>query len=408
MKQKVHSVNGYVRATITGKQTERFITRCAEEGVRMWHIERKNETTLICYIKLTKIELLRRILKETGCRIHFLERNGIPFFIEKLKKRLGIVAGLLFFLIILLILSNMVWHIEVKGADPKLEGQIRALLKKDHLYVGSLDFFVPKTDQLETRLSSKLTKVTWIGVSKDGTTYLIDVVQKKYPKKQKPAGPRNLVAAKQAIIHHWIVDKGQVVVESNQYVKPGQILVLGRIGREDAPKFVAATGKVIGETWYQSEAAIPLDSRYSVYTGRNWSRHDLIMWKVTLPVLGFRNKPFRSFDKEVTQKTVRFLIWDLPFSYRQTVYREKKIVRRHLSEKKALEEARESADKKLLDRLPPGSEIVSESTENKQIEDKKLIIRSHYVVYENIARPQTIDPAKEKEKLIKKNKADER
>ncbi|RYM05311.1 sporulation protein YqfD [Sporolactobacillus sp. THM7-7] len=407
MKLQKYSVHGYVKAAIIGGKAERFMTRCVEEGIRLWRIERKNETTLICHIKLTDRKLLKKLLKESGCRIRFLERGGMPFLWVRLRKRLGILAGLCFFLFVLLILSNMVWRIDVQGADPKLEEEIRSLMKKDRLYVGALEFFIPETDRLESRLSSKLTRATWIGVSKKGTTYLVDVVQKKYPKPRKAQGPRHLVAAKQAIIHHWIVDRGQVAVESNQFVKPGQLLVLGRIGREDDPKFVSANGKVIGETWYRSETEIPLNSRLTIYTGKTYRQHNLRLWHISVPIWGFKKNLYKHADKEVIEKPVRFLIWELPFAYKQTVYREKEPVRRSLTEEEAMEEARETADNKLLDSLPDGAQIVSETIERKRIEDGKLKISSHYVVYEDIARPQPIDKHKEMEKLKKKKEADE-
>lgn len=399
MKHRIQHAGGYLKAAITGAQTERFISRCAEEGIRMWQIRRKNETTLICSMQLAEPEKLRRLLKETGSRMHIIEKNGMPFLWGRIRSRLGMVAGLFFFLSLLFILSNMVWNVEVNGADPKLEEQIRSLLKSDHLYVGSLEFFIPETGQLETELSAKLVKVTWIGVSKHGTSYRVDVVQKKYPKKKKTAGPRNLVAARQAVIHHLFVESGQPVVESNQFVRKGQILVLGRIGTESAPKFVSASGKVIGETWYQSETIIPLNSHYTFYTGKSYRRHHLAFWAISIPFWGFNTHPYKNEDKEIIRKPVRFLIWDLPISYVQTLYREKTTVVRNLTEDEALVEAKETADKKLLNELPGGSEIVSSTVENKQTAGGKLTVRSHYVVYENIASPQAIDPAKEQKNL---------
>lgn len=399
MKHQIQRTGGYLKAAITGAETERFITRCAEEGIRMWQVRRKNETTLICYIELTEAGKLKKILKETGSRMRILDKKGVPFLWGSIRSRLGMVAGLFFFLVLLLTLSNMVWDVEVNGADPKLEEQIRSLLKNDHLYVGSLEFFVPATDQLESKLSAKLINVTWIGVSQDGTSYRIDVVQKKYPKKIETAGPRNLVAAKQAVIHNMFVETGQPVVESNQFVKPGQILVLGRIGNENEPKFVSANGKVIGETWYQSETAIPMKSRYTLYTGKSATQHRLVFWGWSLPIWGFKAESFKNYDKEVIRKPLRFLIWELPVSYEQMLYREKQTIMRSLKENEALSEAKETAEKKLLNELPDDSEIVSSTIEDKRMESGKLTVRIHYIVYENIAIPQPIDPAKEQKNM---------
>lgn len=390
---------------VIGEQAEVFLNRCADEGIEIHRIERKNETTLVCRIQTTDVRRIRRLLKETKCRARFFERNGFPFLLRDLNRRIGIVFGLFFFFAILLLLSNIVWRLDVNGADPRLEEEIRRLLKEEHLYAGSLEFLVPDPGRIESRLTAQLPKVTWIGVSKNGTSYQVDVVQKKYPKEQKASGPRNLVAAKQAVVQRWIVENGQVVVSSDQFVKRGQMLVLGRIGREDDPKFVSASGQVIGETWYRSETSVPLSGTYTVYTGEVDRSHRLEFMGLSLPLWGFASKS-KTVDEEVTTKPIRFFLWELPVSYRQTVYREKKTIRRDLNEAEALVQARETSKTELLGRLPEGARIQSETVEEKRTEDGKLTISMRYVVHENIALPQPIDAEKERKKLKGKKESD--
>ncbi|WKB36907.1 sporulation protein YqfD [Terrilactibacillus sp. S3-3] len=315
------------------------------------------------------------------------------------------IIGIFLSLLIIGALSNMVWRIDVKGADPKLEEEIRNLLKKDHLYVGSFEFFIPPLDELESMLSGKVTKATWINVSRDGTTYRVDVVQKELPKKAKKTGPRNLVAAKKAIIHRLFVERGQPVVESDQYVKPGQMLVSGMIGKEEDPKFVSAKGKVIGETWYQSTTSVPLESRYATFTGKTYVKRQLRVFQLSLPVWGLQKKPYRAYDTETIVKPIHFLFWDLPVAYKTIVYREKKTLSaRRLTVGEALAEGKKASVKKLLSGLPGESEIVSHTIDKKQVKKGRLLFRSHFVVYENIARPRTFDPVKMKQKLKKKEK----
>lgn len=153
MRHLLYRTEGYLRAEIIGAEPERFIRIALREQIRIWNIMRTNETTLTCSIALTDSNALRMMLKESKCRIRILEKNGLPFYLRKLKLRLGITAGLLFFMLLLLILSNMVWSVRIDGADPKLTDQIRNILRQNHLYEGSLDLFVPDTSQLENALS---------------------------------------------------------------------------------------------------------------------------------------------------------------------------------------------------------------------------------------------------------------
>ncbi|MFX3616050.1 MAG: sporulation protein YqfD [Sporolactobacillus sp.] len=405
MRKSGHSLKGTITAEISGQALGKFLSECTKHGVSLRNVRPKNEQMMICQIKCTNPELLKRLLRETNCRIHILEKRGIPFFVRRVRSRLGFAAGIIFFLAILLLLSNMVWSIQVKGADPRLETQIRNLLTRDHLFVGSLNFFVPNTKEIEEKLSANLPKVTWIGVSRAGTTYRVDVVQKKYPKKAKSLAPRNLVAAKQAVIHHLYVEKGQPVVESNQFVKAGQALVLGRIGDEKSFRFVPAKGRVIGETWYESQAQIPLESRYTLYTGRSKTNYRLRFWHLSVPLWGLNKHPYTNTDKETRSRHIRFLLWKLPVTFIQDTFREKKPITRRLTIDQALAEAEKTADRKLLGRLSPNAEILSTVIDKKEVRDGILYITSHEVVLEDIARPQTIDVGKEKERLKRQKKS---
>jgi hypothetical protein len=58
--------------------------------------------------------------------------------------------------------------------------------------------------------------------------------------------PRSLVAKKKAMVAKIYVEKGQPEVQVNDYVKKGQVLVSGLIGKEDNKKSIAAVGEVLG------------------------------------------------------------------------------------------------------------------------------------------------------------------
>ncbi|WP_010632218.1 sporulation protein YqfD [Sporolactobacillus vineae] len=382
---------GWLKAEITGEQTEQFIRLCVAEKIVLWSVRRTGENKIVCSFGLTTPLRLKRILKTSGCRMRILERNGISFFWKKLRRRSGIVAGLFLFLAVMIFMSNMVWSVQVNGADPKLEDQIRKLLKNEHVYPGATDFFISDPGAIESRLSAKLNTVTWIGVSREGTTYKIDVVQKKYPKPAKKTGPRNLIAAKPAMINRLFVETGQPVVESNQYVRRGQLLVLGQIGTEEKPRFVSSKGYVIGETWYQSETKIPLRNKMTLFTGKTATSVSIHLGQAALPIWGFTGHAYRHAETETVRKPVRFLIWALPVTYDRTIYRETKQVTRVLTRQQGLEEASREADRVLLSRLRAGSKIISSTIEKSGVKNNILTISSRQVVNENIAVPQAIN-----------------
>jgi similar to stage IV sporulation protein len=398
------SVFGHVRVTVRGKVPEAFINRCVRESIAIWDVMRLDQSTIACSLSVRDIKRIKPILKATDCRIHFIDRKGIPFLINRLLSRSGIIAGILLGLLIIFILSNMVWKIEVVGADPEVEHQIRTYLKNMNVHVGSIEFFLPSLEKIEGELSGELKKATWVGVSKDGTTYHIDIVQKELPEQEKVTGPQDLIATKEATIKEVYVEKGVAVVQSDQVVEPGELLISGAIGKETDPKFVSAKGKVLGETWYHSTVKIPLNTTYSTFTGKTYVKKQLTLFGWHIPIWGFKEAPFKKANKEVDSKPFHFLFWDLPMSYEKITYRETDKTHRQLNRKQALSLGKRTAENQLLQKLPEEAKVLTENVRKESLKDGVLQLEILFTVEEEISKPRAIIPSDRLKEIEKKKK----
>ena len=122
------------------------------------------------------------IVKGSGCKVHFLKREGAPFLLKKLFQNSGLLVGAILFIFVILILSNMVWGIKLKGADPATEYKIHKELDKMGIKVGKLQLFVDNVESIQRQLSDNIEEITWVGVELKGTTYHLQVVEKNEPK----------------------------------------------------------------------------------------------------------------------------------------------------------------------------------------------------------------------------------
>jgi len=394
---------GHVRVTVRGRIPEAFINRCVKESIAIWDIERVGDREIVCSLMLKDIRRIKPILKATDCRIHFEGRSGLPFLIRRLLSRTGILIGILFAFALIFILSNMVWRIDVSGADPVVEKQIRSALKKMNVHVGSLTFFLPSLETIEDELLGQIKKATWIGVSKDGTTYHVDIVQKELPPREKETGPRDLIATKEAKIRRIFVEKGVAVVEPDQVVEPGQLLVSGSIGNEDNPKFVAAKGKVMGETWYRSDVSVPLKTAYTTMTGDIYRKHQLKVFGWSLPIWGFKSHPYKEAHVDREIKPFHFLFWDLPVSYERITYRKTDSTHRQLTMDEALAIGKETAANQLLQKLSEDARVLAIDIRKRFVENGELHLNLLMTVEEDITKPRVIIPS-ERIKHIRKEK----
>jgi similar to stage IV sporulation protein len=284
----------------------------------------------------------------------------------------------------------MVWSIEIKGAEPATEHKIMQELDKLGVKKGKFQFFLMDVESIQRSLTDTISEITWIGVVLNGTSYHFEVVEKNEPKKIETLSPRSLVAKKKAMIAKIYVEKGQPLVQVNDYVDKGQVLVSGLIGKEDNKKSIAAVGEVLGETWYLTQADIPIKTTLPVLTGEAFNRHSIKVGSLKMPVWGFFNKDFERQEEYEAERPFYFWKWKLPISYvGKTVY-EQEIVERIYDDEEVIEQALEMGRNQVLSNLDGDAAIKGEKVLRTHKENGKVRVDIHYQVIENIVKIEPI------------------
>jgi similar to stage IV sporulation protein len=382
--------SGFTRIKIVGKYTELFLNRCIRENISIWHIRRVGEETIICYISLTDVKRIRPVVRDTKVKIYFIERKGLPFFIQKMISRVGFVGGLVSFIFILFLLSNMVWNISIEGASPKVEHQLTQAVQELGIKKGKFHFMLPSVEEIQMKVTSEIEEATWIGVTLNGTTYHFNVVEQTFPKKQEPVPPRHLVAKKKAIIHDIFVEQGQGKVVPNDFVEKGAMLISGFIGKEGRMEISPAKGKIFGEVWYKSNVAVPLVSELATLTGEKKANYSISFSNVAIPIWGFGKPDFTEYEVNEYSSSLKFLKWEIPIKYNRKFFLEKETLIQEYTKEEAIAIATLMAREELLKKLDEGSVIKGEKVLHEAIENDKVKLMIHYQVIEDIAISQPI------------------
>lgn len=381
---------GYVKVKAYGRGTERLINMLTRRGLHIWDVKRVGSESLIFHMDFREISKLRQVVRKSDCKVRFLQGRGVPFLMKRIMKNSGFLAGLIAFLLCIFVLSNMVWGIEVKDAKPETEHAIRKELDKMGVKIGKMQLLVDDVDTIQRNLNDRIGVLTWVGVELKGTTYHFRVVEKRQPKEVEKTSPQNLVASKKAIITDMYVKKGQSKVNVNDYVSKGQLLVSGLIGKEEKPQIVSAQGTVKGQTWYKARVEVPLKTNFSVYNGNETSKHYLKVEHVSLPIWGFKDPDYKKQEKEITDRPIHFLQWELPISYKVVTLRSKDDIVRNYTKEEAVKEGKKMARADLRKQLEDEDEIVGEKVLHESMENGKVKLSIHYQVIENIAVGQPI------------------
>ena len=91
---------GEVRVRVTGASLPRFLNACTQGGVRLRRMERVSWDRMDATLSLGDFRKLRSCMGRTGCRVHILERRGVPFVLAHLLPRTALLAGLAVFCVI--------------------------------------------------------------------------------------------------------------------------------------------------------------------------------------------------------------------------------------------------------------------------------------------------------------------
>ncbi len=383
-------IRGYVRVRIDGAYPERFLNRCIEEDLSIWHIKRVGEERIVFYMDVEDAKQIRPLLRMTNCQVVFLQRRGLPFIFKQMMKRSGFVTGLMAFLMIMFTLSNMVWNVEVRGASPQVEHELRQVVYQMGIKRGSFQFFLPSVEAIQRDVTELVAGATWVGVRKKGTIYEFEVVEQQLPEEAERYSPRHLVATKKAIIHDIFVEHGQALVKPNDFVRKGDTLVSGYIGKEGKTEIVPAQAIVLGEIWYKSTVSVPLNNLFTTLTGEKDSLHYLSVSGVDIPIWGFGKKEFTSFEQFEHERPLQFFKWSLPISYKRTDFLETNELNRTYTRKEAISAARQRARVDLMKHLPKGAEIIGEKVLHEALENGKVNLQIHYQVIEDITSEQPI------------------
>jgi len=381
---------GVVKVNIDGRGTERFLNDCMRSNIIVWNVKRSKDNGLSFFIRLQDVHALRSVVRKNDCKCRFERRVGFPFLVRRSWKNSGFVLGLMAFLIVIFVLSNMIWGIKVEGASPETEHLIKKELSRIGVKTGKFQFFVENPDDIQKSLTDNIEQITWVGVELMGTTYHLKVVEKNQPEEEDLVSPRHIVAEKEAVITKMFVEQGQPLTTLNEHVTKGQVLVSGLIGKEDEPKKVAAKAEIFGETWYKSTITIPLNTTFHVLTGDAKIKHYLQLGSLRIPIWGFGTNEYKSFEVEDDVYDLKFLNFTLPIAYVNETYRENEEVTRKYTIEQAKEAALDRGRKDIENKLDEEEKVIGEKVLHQTNENGKVRLTVLYQAIENIVKTTPI------------------
>ena len=385
---------GYVIIRVEGLTLERLLNLAATYDIYLWDVKRHSNIVLEMKSTTKGFKELKNIVKKVGCRIEIKKKEGLPFFIMKLKERKMLAIGFLLFWVAIFLLTSTIWKIEILGNEQTPKEEIISLLKENNISTGKIKYQFEK-ETIKDILIDNYDYFSFISVNIKGTKLTIEIKEQDLPPEKVDKNyPCHIVAKKKGVIVKIVSKNGKSVVEKGQVVSEGEILITGILTNESLMKeiLVHSEGEVLALTRYSSVVKEPIIKYEEKYTGKVYKQRGL---KIKDKGIRFIKGeiPFSNYKEFILEKDlinldkydIDFPIKIVDYEYREVEIKEVKQNIDFLKKANQIE-----ATKEINKQLSPNVKIQSKNTRH-QIDENILTTQVTVEAIEDIGRKQIID-----------------
>jgi len=378
-------LRGVVTLQVIGPRVELFINALAGDGIVIWDVKPMQGGGLSFKLLLDDFYSLRPLLKKTGCRFHITGRKGLPFMLARLWRRKFFAAGLLIFGIALVLLSSMVWSVEVEGNERIAAEDVLDAARQEGVFPYQWIWRMDDPDKLSRELAARLPGVSWIGLQRTGTSVKIQIVEGVRPESKPLYSQRHLISRTDAVVTDIYAEQGRPVVERNDRVKKGDILISGALGDEAHIKYVVAKGEVKGLVWHEYNISVPLKTKARAFTGERKDHAYLVLGKWAIQLWGYGESPFQKSSILTEELPLTWRSVKLPIGWMTEKELEVQEVTDTLTPEAAREQGLTTAKNDILARYGSDSVIRSQKILHEKKENGKVYMKVLFEVEERIA-----------------------
>ena len=381
---------GYINIKVEGYFVEKFINKCTKENIFFWNVEKDNSTTAYMNVGISDFKKLCKIAKSTKCKTKILKKKGLPFLLNKYKKRKMIVIIIIAIIILLGFTSKYIWNIKVEGLEENEKEEIILLLNENGIKRGLKKSKI-KTEDSINEIRLKREDISWIGMKIEGTNLIVEITKAKLkPEIIDEMEYCNIVATRDAQIIKVSAQNGIPLVKKDELVRKGDILIAGWIeGKYTGTRYMHAKGEVKAKVWHTEKETIKLKDEVKKETGEVEEKYKIKINNFPINLYKTLSK-FEKYDTIETCKQLKiFSNFYLPIEFIKIMNKE--IINEEINYE--IEEAKsisiEKASKKIEENLTNNQQVLKKYV-NTKVTENEVEAEVTYEVLENIGTKEKI------------------
>ncbi len=261
-------MSGQVQFQVKGLSVEKLLNTVRQQGISFTRVKREKSRSLLLRCAQKDYEAFSSLAREKGFEVSAAQPVGFLRLEKQLAKRIGLWAGALAAVGLLIWALGYVWEVRVENAGAYL-GEVKTFLNELGIHPGIRRSGVHLSD-LRAKLEWRLPKVKWVRAEWQGVSLVVRLEEGVPPPDVvSNEGTGNIVAASDGLIQRVTAYAGTPAVKAGDFVKTGQTLIRGEErGKDGTAHPVQARGEVIARQWISVAARVPVMETASEPTGR--------------------------------------------------------------------------------------------------------------------------------------------
>ena len=375
--------NNVVIVKVKTRNMRLFLTNLYKLNIDIFNVNVVNFKEVI-------VEVYERDLNKIK-KLSILNKIEIIDYKVKGKKKILFNKTLLFSLfigsIILFILSNIIFNIEIVHTSSEVRNFIKEELKENG--IKELQFKKSFNNLLKIKnkiLENNKDKLEWLEIDRIGTKYVIKLEVRKINNIITDYNYQDIVATHDAVIKKITAKSGVKVKEVNEYVKKGDTIISGSIYlNEELKKNTKALGEIYGEVWYKISVEYPIINVASLETGN----------KKEVISINFFNNNIILFNKNIYKNSnieKKYILKNnlLPISISKDTIYELEDSSGIYIEGEAVINAKDYGKRKIEETLKNDEYIISEKVLKYSVNSNTIYMDIFYKIYKNITGTKEI------------------
>ena len=363
---------GRITVEIKLLNPDRILNIFWNRNINIYKINKKNISTIRLDIDYINYEEVCEVIQTLGGKISIVKRRGFIFWLRNMRGKISLVVGLMLFLVVIFLLSNYVWAIDINVQENISPFEIRQQLKEIGIKPGMAKSDIVVED-IEKKLENANSEILWLRVRVEGSTLNVTIEEKINPPTEWNGQYGNLVATEDGEVVKVYTYAGRSAVKQEQMVKKGDVLIEGIDGKEGQEYIIAPRGIVIANTFYEKTMQLKLTGTKLERSGDRETEYYISIFGKKI-YLKKAIKDFKEYDR--IEKSGKI--------FNEVVYYERIEKEVDITEEEAEKIAIESLEESLKKDLTRDSKVVDKIVKKQLDSDGNLTIKVVFVVEKNI------------------------